>query len=94
MAKAEEKYKEIRQMLDSGRLVIGTERVMKYLKQDKLEKVYLSHNCPDDLKARIKHYSGLNKIEAKELDILNDELGVVCRKPFAISIIGLLKNDG
>jgi len=92
MAKVEDKYKEIKQMLESDRLVIGTERTMKLLKQGKLELVYLSSNCPDDIKTQVMHYSKMSQIETKELDIPNDDLGVLCRKPFMISMIGLLRN--
>ena len=80
---------EIRKLLSSEKLVLGTERTMKKLKSGKLKKIYVSANCPSKIKETIKHYSELGKIEVIKLEQQNDELGIVCRKPFSVSMIGL-----
>lgn len=82
---------EIRKYLDSENLVIGTELTLKNLKLGKVSKVFLSSNCPAELKKDIEYYSGLSKATVVEMKQPNDELGVVCKKPFSISVLSLLK---
>ena len=82
---------EIRNALESNKLVIGTEVSIKELKKGSLAKVYLSSNCPKDIKGDLEYYAPLAETEIVNLIIPNDELGVVCKKPFAVSILGLLK---
>ena len=83
---------DIRKLLADKRLVIGTEQTLKFVKLGKLAKVYLSSNCPPALKADLQKYCGLNGIECQELAVPNEELGVWCKKPFAISVLGVLKS--
>ena len=64
---------------------------MKALKAKKLSKVFISSNCPPEMKEDLERYSKMNGVELAQLDIANDELGVVCKKSFNISIIGLKK---
>lgn len=83
---------EMRKLLAEKRLVIGTERTVKLVKQGKLAKVYLSSNCPPALKADLNKFCGLSGIECQDLGVANEELGVWCKKPFAISVVGVLKS--
>lgn len=82
---------EIRGLLAENKLVIGTERTLKMLRLGKLKQVYLSANCADAAKEDIMHYSDLGKVKVKELPYPGSELGVVCKKPYSISVIGVLK---
>ena len=82
---------EIRSLLADKKLVIGTERTMKLLRLGKLKIVYLSANCADNTKEDILHFSKLTKTDVKELAYPSNELGVVCKKPFSISVLGVLK---
>lgn len=82
---------EIQNLLKEGRIVIGTERGIKGLKRGIFEKVLLSSSCPDEVKKDVEHYARLSKIEVVKLKYSNEELGVVCKKPFSISVISVLK---
>jgi large subunit ribosomal protein L30e len=83
---------EIRKLMADKRLVLGTEQAIKMVRQGKLAKVYLSSNCPPDVKADLQKFCGLAGIECQDLNVSNEELGVWCKKPFAISIVGVLKS--
>lgn len=74
---------------DSKKLVFGAERNLKLLKNNRLKRIYVASNCKGDVKKNIKHYG--NDIEVIELEITNKDVGVVCKKPFSISVIGLTK---
>lgn len=82
---------EIKKMLKAGSVILGTERTMKSLRLGKIEKVLLSQNCPDKVERDISHYAGLAGAEIQKLDYHNDELGVICKKPFSISVLAVAK---
>ena len=82
---------ELKKMLKSGNVIIGTERAVKNLKLGKVEKVLLSSNCPAKVEKEINYYTGLSGAESYKLDYPNDELGVICKKPFPISVLALIK---
>lgn len=82
---------EIRKNTESKKLVYGTEQTVKKLKLGKLEKIFLSKNCPQEVSDEIMHYSKISGTMIVNLGIDNTELGIVCKKPFSISVLGLLK---
>lgn len=91
MAKEKINAVEIQNLLKQGRVIIGTERAVKGIKRGIFEKVLLSSSCPEDIKKDIEHYARLSKAEVINLKYSNEELGVVCKKPFSISLISILK---
>ena len=82
---------DIKKLLKTDKLIIGTDRVIKGLRKGELTTVYLSSNCPDSVRKEIDHYSKLTEAKVEELKEPNDELGAVCKKPFSISLLGVLK---
>ncbi|MFH1590015.1 MAG: ribosomal L7Ae/L30e/S12e/Gadd45 family protein [archaeon] len=82
---------EIKKLLGNQKLIIGNERVLKNLRNDKIEKIFVSSNCSSEKLDDLKHYASLNNVKVDALDIPNDELGVVCKKPFFVSVIGILR---
>ena len=85
---------EIKKMLKTGNVMIGTERSIKNLKLGKVEKVLLSSNCPADVEKNISYYANLSGTELHKLEYPNEELSIICRKPFSISVLALLKGAG
>ena len=82
---------EIRDNLKRNRAILGSERVLKNLKQGKISKVLLSINCRDDIKKDLEHFKSVSNFEIVNLKYKNEELGVVCKKPYTVSMIGFLK---
>lgn len=78
---------ELDDAIKEEKLVIGTDRTLKMLKNEKLKKVFIVSNCSEDVKNEIKKYVEIAKIEVVELKIDNIELGAMCKKPFAISVL-------
>ena len=50
--------------------------------------VYLASNCPQVVKEDVKHYANLYNIKVIEAKENNEELGVICKKHFSISVLG------
>ncbi len=80
---------EIRKNLDNEKLILGTERAIKELKVGNVDTIFVTNNAPDDIKADVEAYKG--DANVAELAINNQELGVVCKKPFPISVVSLLR---
>ncbi|MFP4112304.1 MAG: ribosomal L7Ae/L30e/S12e/Gadd45 family protein [Candidatus Woesearchaeota archaeon] len=82
---------EIRNALGKDTLVIGNDRVLKLLKNDKLSKVLLSSNVSEEMETEINTYAKIANVPVVKLDIPNDEIKVMCKKQFLISVLGILK---
>jgi len=81
----------IRKLLKGKGIIIGSEKTLKNLKLGKISKVYLSSNCPEKVKDSVEYYSKLSKASIVKLKYPNDELGVLCKKPFSISVLSVPK---
>jgi large subunit ribosomal protein L30e len=82
---------EIKKHVKEGRLVLGKEKTMKLLRSGGLAKVFMASNCQQDLKDDLGHYASLADVELVEVPLSNEELGTLCKKPFFIAVMGLLK---
>ena len=82
---------EIKKLIKAKKLVIGTERTIKNLKLGKVEKVLISSNCSESTLKDLTHYAKLSKTEIIKVNYLNEELGAMCKKPFSISVLSILK---
>lgn len=80
---------EIKELVKKGKIVIGLNTTLKHLRKNKLKSIYISSNCPKKVKEDLYYYSKIAKVEVIALPYQNDELGVMCKKPFSISVIGV-----
>lgn len=82
---------EIKKLVGTDKLVIGTDLTLKGLKKGTIQKVFLTSNTDAMTKEDVNHYAGMGKVEVVELEMTNEELGDVCKKSFFISVLGVLK---
>jgi len=82
---------EIRSLLGNERLLIGTSEIIKSLRDNKLDTVYASSNCNETTFKDLERYCKLSGTELIKLSIPNDELGIICKKPFSIAVLGIKK---
>ncbi len=78
---------ELRKALKETTISFGTENTIKRIKNANAKKVFLSSNCPESTRKKIEYYSKLGNIGIIQLDIPNDEIGLICKKPFSISVL-------
>lgn len=91
MAKAAELSKEVKELkvkVQEGKVIIGTERVLKAIKKKALTCVYLAKNCPAKLKEDVDYYAKMVKIKVVNVEYTNEEFGVFCKKNFFVSVLG------
>lgn len=77
--------KNLNNALKENKLFVGTESTLKALKKGKVKEVFISKNCPEYIKKRIKNYSEISESIYTELDLTNEDLGILCKKPFSIN---------
>ncbi|MDP6647912.1 MAG: ribosomal L7Ae/L30e/S12e/Gadd45 family protein [Candidatus Woesearchaeota archaeon] len=82
---------EIKKLIKEKELVIGTERTIKNLKLGRVEKIILSSNCAENVISDLNSYARLGNVETIRINYLNEELGVICKKLFSISVLSILK---
>lgn len=80
---------EIRKLLGTEKLVIGTDRVLKSVQNGQATKVILASNAPEHLKAQLGRYHALAKFEIEDAGMTNEELGTLCKKPFSIAALAI-----
>ncbi len=83
---------EIKKYVGTERLVVGFNEVMKQLRKDDLEKIFIASNPKEELLKDMEYYSELVKVPLMKLDIPNSELGTICKKRFYVSFLGILKS--
>lgn len=81
---------EIKELVNSGKTIIGNNQVISALKDGKVTRVLLAKNAPQEIRDDAKYYAKLNDVEYVELEQDNEELGVICKKNFFIAIIGVV----
>jgi len=80
---------DIKERIAKNTVTIGTDSTLKGLRQGKLDTVVITQNCPEDIITLIETLHAETKIV--KIDQKNDELGIICKKPFSISVLGFLK---
>ncbi len=85
------KIEEIKKILGTEKMVIGTDKVIKNIKKGSISRVFLASNTSPAVKKQLEYYSKLAKIEMILLDKSNEDLGAFCKKSFKISVLGILK---
>jgi ribosomal protein L30E len=79
---------ELRKTLKEKRAIFGTDRTLKFLKNNLIETVILSRDGLPNLTTEIKKINP--KISVVQLDMSKDELKEICNTPFDVSVIGVL----
>ncbi|HDH40974.1 MAG TPA: 50S ribosomal protein L30e [Candidatus Altiarchaeales archaeon] len=81
---------DISSVVKTGKVVIGSNRVIKTLLIGNPKLIILSSNCPDSIREDIIYYSRLSKIPYSIIKDDSTELGSICGKPFPVSAIGIV----
>ncbi len=91
MAKKKSSEISLKDELKKGNVAVGTKSVMKNIRNGKIIKVYTASNCPAQRMKDLESFSKASKFEIIPLKVPNDELGIVCKKQYSISMLGVLK---
>lgn len=87
---ADDFVEELKKLVAAEKVILGTEGSLKMLRRGKLIKVVLSSNCDPKVKEDFERYCRIAGIECVSIAQNSDEIGVLCRKPYSISIFGVV----
>ncbi len=80
---------ELKKLLKTDKIILGTDRTLKLLKLGTADRVFLSSNCPEEVKKDIEYYAKLSNVPLIHLKQPNDELGILCKKPYPVSVLSV-----
>ena len=81
----------IRVAVDTGDVILGSEKSIQSLKLGKGQFVIVAQNAPKDIIEDVEYYAKLSEIPYHIYDGTSVELGSVCGKPFTVAT--LIIND-
>ncbi len=78
--------------LKTKKIIFGTKEAIKALKRNpnKIEKIYIASDCSEDIIKRLEQTQ--TKASLVKLTQTIEELKEICKKPFNISVISVLKD--
>lgn len=82
---------EVKETLKKKKTVLGSEQTLKAARTGNLAKVFMCSNCEEEVREDIKRFSEISGFELVVLSVSNHDLGTIAKKPFSISVIGVLK---
>ncbi|MBN1386218.1 ribosomal L7Ae/L30e/S12e/Gadd45 family protein [Candidatus Woesearchaeota archaeon] len=85
------KGSELLKMMESGKAIMGTEKTIKSIKLGRIDRVLVASNAADSTLSELKRYQGISEFRIEKVDATNDELGAMCKRRHAISVLGVLK---
>ncbi len=77
----------VQEAAEQGSLIVGTEESLKHL--DDINLLVLASNVPRHLQEQVSQAAEGADTEIQKLDVDNQELGSLCMKPFAASVVGI-----
>ena len=77
----------LRKVLKEEKVIFGNDRCLKELRSGNLKGIFIAKNCPKETKNDLLRWAEINKIKITELDVNNDEVGMICKKPFSITVV-------
>lgn len=79
----------IRKLSETGKLTYGSEKTMKEVRSGNITKIFIS-STPDP---KAKKFFERHKIEIISSNTSSKDLGIACKKPFSISIVGVHREE-
>ena len=79
--------KTIKEKMKQEKVLLGYKSVMKSLKTGRPEIIVYANNLPDERRKMLEHNAKISNVEIKEYPNDSVNLGLVCGKPFSVSVL-------
>ncbi len=79
----------IKEKIKQKKIIIGYKTVIKSLKNTHPELVIFAANIPSDKKKMIELNAKISKVQVKEYPKDSIGLGLLCGKPFSVSVLAI-----
>ena len=77
----------IRVAVDTGKVILGSNKSIQAIKLGNGELVVMAANAPKNLKEDVEVYSKLSEMPVHIFDGSSVDLGSICGKPFTVSVL-------
>jgi len=79
----------IKEGMKKKKVILGYDRVVKSIKMNRPKLIVLAKNAPEDKAKIIKHNAKIAKIDIEQYQKDSINLGLICGKPFPVSILAI-----
>ncbi len=80
---------QIRKLIEEKKVTIGADETMRALRNDQIKTLILASNTAAQTRESVMRAATLTNVPVDDLSLPNDQLGTMCKKPFAISVLGI-----
>jgi len=78
----------LKKVIENNKAVFGAKETLELAKKKAaLDGIFIASNCPEEIKAKFSEL----EVNVQDSEKTNKELGILCRKGFNISVIGIKK---
>ncbi|MBT3984885.1 50S ribosomal protein L30e [archaeon] len=78
---------ELNKAIKEKELTLGSRKTLSKIKLGKVKTVYISNDCPEEVRKDILHFSKIAEIKVNDLDMNGLELGTLVKKQFSVSVL-------
>jgi ribosomal protein L30E len=82
---------QIRKLIEEKKVTIGTQATTSAIQEGGLKTVVIASNAAVQTRATIERIAAMANVAIDDVRVTNDVLGTMCKKPFAISVLGIRK---
>ena len=82
--------RELKNLIKTGKYTLGARSTIKAVATGRAKMVIIAKNAPPELRDRVLYYARLGGIPVYTFEGTSQDLGVVCGKPFKISMIAVI----
>jgi len=82
----------IKTRVKEKKVILGYRTVIKSIKNARPELIVFANNIPEEKRRMIEHNAKIAKIETKEYPNDGVNLGLVCGKPFPVSVLAIKRS--
>lgn len=83
--------KEIRHAISTDNATLGLKTTMQALKNKDLSKVVLTNNVPQKVRDDVLRFAQMSKAIVEDFAGSNEQLGMECKRPHSVLLIGIKK---
>ena len=73
--------------IKENKIIYGAETTIKQAKKNNVEKVYITIDCHEDIEKKLRD----SKLNIIKLTLTKEALKELCKKPFNISVLAIIK---
>ncbi|MEM5829159.1 MAG: 50S ribosomal protein L30e [Candidatus Aenigmatarchaeota archaeon] len=71
----------------AGNVILGYRESKKFIKLNKAKLIVIAQNTPEKMKKEIEHNAKIAGIKVEIISKSSKELGVLCGKPYPVSVL-------